>query len=166
MPSGNGSSSLHRRSGITSWRVQNLLVWTGHLNLEYLQITKCLNPSQVHWGFFLRWFNFSLSYHPGSMNGTSYTHDYMSLIKENPLLNESFPLPFQFKPYTLTSSAKSSEWFLDDQFLITVWRRGSSFWTTCPPGSPMVPWFPTVLPFRCPSHPVGLSAALLVAVDE
>jgi hypothetical protein len=44
------------------------VVWTDHKNLEYLFTAKRLNSRQARWALLLTWFNFSLSYQPGSKN--------------------------------------------------------------------------------------------------
>ncbi len=45
------------------------LVWTDHRNLEYIQSAKCLSSRQTCWALFFGYFNFALSYRPGSKNG-------------------------------------------------------------------------------------------------
>lgn len=47
---------------------QLFLVWTNHKNLSYMQHTKRLNSRPARWQLFLKQFNFSISYHPGSRN--------------------------------------------------------------------------------------------------
>ena len=44
------------------------LVWTDHRNLEYIRSAKRLNSRQARWSLFFDWFNFTLSYRPGSRN--------------------------------------------------------------------------------------------------
>lgn len=41
---------------------------TDHKNLEYIRTAKKLNSRQVRWSLFLTYFNFTLSYQPGSCN--------------------------------------------------------------------------------------------------
>lgn len=41
---------------------------TDHKNLKYLQEAKTLNPCQAKWALFFTFFNFSISYHPGTKN--------------------------------------------------------------------------------------------------
>ncbi|KAK3561109.1 hypothetical protein QTP86_028317, partial [Hemibagrus guttatus] len=43
-------------------------VLTDHKNLEYLRAAKRLNPRQARWALFFTWFNFTISYRPGSKN--------------------------------------------------------------------------------------------------
>ncbi len=45
------------------------LVWTEHRNLEYIQSAKRLSSRQTCWALFFGYFNFVLSYRPGSKNG-------------------------------------------------------------------------------------------------
>ena len=42
--------------------------WTDHKNLQHLHTTKRLNSRQARWALLFTWFNFSLSYRPGSKN--------------------------------------------------------------------------------------------------
>jgi hypothetical protein len=44
------------------------LIWTDHLNLEYILVARVLNPRQARWAMFFTRFVFSLSYRPGSQN--------------------------------------------------------------------------------------------------
>ena len=44
------------------------LVWTDHKNLEYIRTARRLNSRQSRWSLFFTWFNFILSYRPGSRN--------------------------------------------------------------------------------------------------
>jgi hypothetical protein len=44
------------------------IVWTDHKNLEYFCTAKRLNSRQARWALLFTWFNFSLSYRPGSKN--------------------------------------------------------------------------------------------------
>ncbi|KAK3537472.1 hypothetical protein QTP70_012051 [Hemibagrus guttatus] len=44
-------------------------VLTDHRNLEYLRGAKRLNPRQARWALFFTWFQFTVSYRPGSKNG-------------------------------------------------------------------------------------------------
>jgi hypothetical protein len=44
------------------------IVWVDHKNLEYLCTAKRVNSRQARWALLFTWFNFSLSYQPGSRN--------------------------------------------------------------------------------------------------
>lgn len=44
------------------------IVWTGHRKLVYLCSTMLLTSWQVNWALFLGCFDFTLTYHPGSLN--------------------------------------------------------------------------------------------------
>ncbi|KAK3571359.1 hypothetical protein QTP86_008895 [Hemibagrus guttatus] len=46
------------------------LVLTDHRNLKYLRGAKRLNPSQACWALFFMWFQFSVTYPPGSKNSS------------------------------------------------------------------------------------------------
>lgn len=43
-------------------------IWTDHRNLEYICTAKRLNSRQARWSLFFKWFNFTLSYPPESLN--------------------------------------------------------------------------------------------------
>lgn len=45
------------------------IVWTDHKNLSYIQTAKHLTARQERWALFLRIFNFTITYCPGSRNG-------------------------------------------------------------------------------------------------
>lgn len=47
---------------------QPFVVWTDHKNLTYFQNAKRLNFRQARWALFLKRFQFTLTYHPGSRN--------------------------------------------------------------------------------------------------
>ncbi|KAI2664272.1 Transposon Tf2-9 polyprotein [Labeo rohita] len=44
------------------------LVWTDHRNLAYIRSAKRLNARQARWALFFDWFNFTISFRPGSKN--------------------------------------------------------------------------------------------------
>jgi hypothetical protein len=44
------------------------LIWTDHLNLEYIWAARRLNPRQERWAMFFTKFQFTISYRPGSQN--------------------------------------------------------------------------------------------------
>ncbi len=43
-------------------------VLTEHRNLEYLRSARRLNHRKARWALFFTWFQFTVSYHPGSKN--------------------------------------------------------------------------------------------------
>ena len=44
------------------------VVWTDHKNLESIQGAQRRNSRQAHWSLFFLWFNYLLTYRPGSKN--------------------------------------------------------------------------------------------------
>ncbi|KAK3540670.1 hypothetical protein QTP70_034526 [Hemibagrus guttatus] len=60
------------------------LVLTDHKNLEYLRAAKRLNPRQARWALFFIWFDFTLSYRPGSKNTKADALSRMFAPEENP----------------------------------------------------------------------------------
>ena len=45
-----------------------VVIWTYHKNLTYIRDTKRLGPRQARWALFFCWFDFTLTYRPGSKN--------------------------------------------------------------------------------------------------
>ncbi|KAK3519255.1 hypothetical protein QTP70_023101 [Hemibagrus guttatus] len=60
------------------------LVLTDHKNLEYLQAAKRLNSRQARWALFFTWFDFTISYQPGSKNTKADALSRMFAPEENP----------------------------------------------------------------------------------
>ncbi|KAK3551808.1 hypothetical protein QTP70_027229, partial [Hemibagrus guttatus] len=60
------------------------LVLTDHKNLEYLRAAKWLNPRQARWALFFTWFEFSISYRPGSKNTKADTLSHIFAPEESP----------------------------------------------------------------------------------
>ncbi|KAK3551952.1 hypothetical protein QTP70_031641 [Hemibagrus guttatus] len=60
------------------------LVLTDHKNLEYLRAAKRLKPRQARWALFLTWFEFNISYRPGSKNTKADALSRMFAPEESP----------------------------------------------------------------------------------
>ncbi|KAK3508085.1 hypothetical protein QTP70_013157 [Hemibagrus guttatus] len=60
------------------------LVLTDHKNLEYLRAAKRLNPRQARWALLFIWFDFTISYQPGSNNIKADALSRMFAPEENP----------------------------------------------------------------------------------
>ncbi|KAK3506694.1 hypothetical protein QTP70_015432 [Hemibagrus guttatus] len=60
------------------------LVLTDHKNLEYLRAAKRLNPRQARWALFFTWFEFSISFRPGSKNTKADALSCMFTPEESP----------------------------------------------------------------------------------